>query len=67
MIVVFCTQWPESAPQRMSIQLHLDSEDKNVCKYVGTICKETAASCYVGNWNKDEQIISDEIQEKVIL
>lgn len=64
-VVVFCTNWPEAVPDRMNIQLYLDSEDKSICKSIGKISKDARASCFNGNWERDEQLISEEIQENV--
>lgn len=63
-IVVFCSNWPENMPAKMSIQLHLDSEEKSICKRLGEICRENMAFCYVGNWESDECILSNDILEK---
>ena len=64
-IVVFCSKWPESIPDKMSIMLHLDSESRSICKNLGGICRENMALCFVGEWEHNEHIISNEIQEKV--
>lgn len=63
-IVVFCTEWGESMPNRMNIELHLDSEDNSICKTIGNLSNSVRAACFKGNWEKDEQLIGDEIQEK---
>ena len=52
-------------PNRMNIELHLDSEDNSICKTIGNLSNSVRAACFKGNWEKDEQLIGDEIQEKV--
>eukprot|EP00795_Rhopilema_esculentum_P003484 gene3484-1866_t len=48
----------------MSVQLFLDSDDRNICKTIGEVSKDSSAICFKGDWNEDEESIADEIQAK---
>ena len=63
--VVFCLQWSEKMKEKMSVQLFLDSDDRNICKTIGEVSKDSSAICFKGDWNEDEASIADEIQAKV--
>ncbi|XP_065059978.1 rab9 effector protein with kelch motifs-like [Rhopilema esculentum] len=62
--VVFCLQWSEKMKEKMSVQLFLDSDDRNICKTIGEVSKDSSAICFKGDWNEDEESIADEIQAK---
>ena len=49
----------------MGLQLFLDSDSNSICKDLGFLSEENKALCFKGNWEPEEETISDEIQEKV--